>query len=258
MRSVASTILAGMAFILAMPAGAWQFVTEDFPPFTYPATHSAPGSADAAGAGPMAEVVQAVCARLARPCSITVYPWRRALALAEAGQVDGIFTVIRSPQREQAFHVSRMLVTSHYGLYGLNGSAFVYHQPTDLAGRTLGVYGPSGTSIVLREQVRDVPDVHLQLVADNRRLLQMLAAGRFGADGLAAVNQDVAWHLIDELQLDNLREVGVLATVSYGIGLSRKRVGQAEFQRFADALAAAMADGSVAAILRRYQLEPAD
>lgn len=236
-------------------AGTWQFVTEDFPPFSYPVADSGPGAA--VGAGPLAEVVRSVCARLGQRCPITVRPWRRALALAEAGQVDGIFTVIRSPRRERAFHLTRMLVSSRYGLYGLETNTFVYHQPRDLAGHRLGVYGPSGTSIVLDERLAGVPDVRVEQVADNRRLLRMLAAGRFGRDGLAVINQDVAWQLIDALQLDNLREVGVLEPVAYGIGLSRRSVDKAAFERFAEALDAAIADGTVPAILRRHQLEPA-
>lgn len=256
-------VLAWLALGLpAAPAGAWQFVTEDFPPFTYPAADGAPVAviADAAGvpaAGPLAEVVQAVCERLAQHCAIAVHPWRRALALAEEGKADGIFTVIRSPQREDAFHISRMLVTSRYSVFALRSSTFVYHQPRDMAGKIIGVYGPSGTSFALGESLRQVPEVSIQLVADNRRLLRMLDAGRFGGQGLAVVNQDVAWHLIDTEKLDRLREVGELQPVSYGIGLSRKTVSTAQFEAFAAALDALIADGTVPAILRRYQLEAA-
>jgi len=248
-------IVVGLALMGNCQADELRFVTEDFPPFSY--ATAATGTEDRA-AGPFVEIVAAVCARLRIDCPVQLLPWRRALALAEDGEAQGIFTVIRSPDRERAFHLTRMLVTSRYGVYARSASRFVFHRPEDLAGRSVAVYGPSGTSFVLGQHLAEVGDVTLILEADNRRLLRMLEAGRFGEQGVAVVNQDVAWHLIDELQLDNLREVGVLATVSYGIGLSRKRVGQAEFQRFADALAAAMADGSVAAILRRYQLEPAD
>jgi len=112
-----------------------RFVTEDFPPFTYA---SATATADRA-AGPFVEIVEAVCARMEVDCPVQLLPWRRALALAETGEVDGIFTVIRSPERERAFHLTRMLVTSRYGVYARSSSRFVFHRSQDLAGRSVAV-----------------------------------------------------------------------------------------------------------------------
>jgi|TARA_A100001391_G_scaffold150294_1_gene107830 polar amino acid transport system substrate-binding protein len=230
-----------------------RFVTEDFPPFTYA---SATATEDRA-AGPFVEIVAAVCARLRIDCPVQLLPWRRALALAEDGEAQGIFTVIRSPDRERAFHLTRMLVTSRYGVYARSASRFVFHRPEDLAGRSVAVYGPSGTSFVLGQHLAEVGDVTLILEADNRRLLRMLEAGRFGEQGVAVVNQDVAWHLIDQEGHSDIHEAGELQPVSYAIGLSRAAVSEAEFERFNDALEALIADGSVAAILRHHGLEPA-
>jgi polar amino acid transport system substrate-binding protein len=243
----------------AAPAGAaqWRFVTEDFPPFTYPADAPASETAGVGAAGPFVEVVHAICARLQHQCTITLYPWQRAFRLAEQGQVDGIFTLTPSPQREQMFHISRMLVTSRYSVFAQAESSFVFNQPGDVAGRLVGVYGPSGTSYVLSERLKSVPDVRLHLTTDNRRLLRMLQSGRFGVDGLAVLNQDVAWHLIEEERLADVREAGEMGPISYGIGLSRKTVSAAQFEAFEQALDAAIADGTVPKILRQHQLEAA-
>ncbi|TDL96973.1 amino acid ABC transporter substrate-binding protein [Stutzerimonas stutzeri ATCC 17588 = LMG 11199] len=246
-------IAAGLALMGNCQADELRFVTEDFPPFTYA---SATATEDRA-AGPFVEIVAAVCARLRVDCPVQLLPWRRALALAEIGEAQGIFTVIRSPDRERAFHLTRMLVTSRYGVYARSASRFVFHRPEDLAGRSVAVYGPSGTSFVLGQHLAEVGDVTLILEADNRRLLRMLEAGRFGELGVAVVNQDVAWHLIDQEGHSDIHEAGELQRVSYAIGLSRAAVGEAEFERFNDALEALIADGSVAAILRRHGLEPA-
>ncbi|MCQ4330219.1 substrate-binding periplasmic protein [Stutzerimonas stutzeri] len=238
-------------------AAQWRFVTEDFPPFTYPADTSANTYAGVAAGGPLVEVVQAVCARLQQDCAITLYPWRRALRLAEQGQADGIFTLVSSPQRQQIFHITRMLVTSRYSVFARDDNTFVFSQPTDMAGRQVGVYGPSGTSYILSERLKAVPDVHLHVTADNRRLLRMLASGRFGKKGVAVLNQDVAWHLIEDEHLVGLREAGEMGPITYGIGLSRSTISEAQFKAFEQALDEAIADGTVPAILRRHQLEPA-
>ncbi|WP_309109547.1 transporter substrate-binding domain-containing protein [Pseudomonas sp. Q2-TVG4-2] len=258
MHTFPSILLIWLTLAVPTSAAEWTFVTEDFPPFTYraePFSHTDAGAHQAKG--PLVEIVQAVCSRLRQDCSIKVHPWRRALRQAEQGEADGIFTVVRSPQRERAFHITRMLVTSRYSVFARDGSAFVYSQPGDLAGRVIGVYGPSGTSYVLSQRIEPVSDVQIHLTASNRRLLQMLYSGRFGEHGLAVLNQDVAWHLIREEQLDGLYEAGELARVSYGIGLSRKRFSEAQFQAFERALDALIADGTVSGILRRHQLEAA-
>lgn len=253
------TTLSIWLMLAAVPVMAkqWTFVTEDFPPFTHPAEDFGSLENGVLAGGPLVEIVQSVCVRLDRECSIMLHPWQRALRMAEQGEADGIFTVIRSPDREREFHVSRMLVMSRYSVFARDDSNFVFSDPDNLAGRTVGVYGPSGTSWVLSEHLKSIAAVHIHMTLNNRRLLNMLQSGRFGKEGLAVVNQDVAWHLIEDEKLDGLREAGELATVYYGIGLSRKRISEEQFQAFEQALDAAIADGTVPSILRRYQLEAA-
>lgn len=247
------------AMLVAAPATAsqWTFVTEDFPPFTHPAEDLGSLDAGILAGGPLVEIVQNVCKRLDRKCSILLYPWQRALRMAEQGEVDGIFTVVRSPDRERELHISRMLVTSHYSVFARNDSNFIFSDPKNMAGRTVGVYGPSGTSWLLSERLKSIADVNIHMTLNNRLLLNMLHSGRFGQEGLAVVNQDVAWHLIEDEKLDGLREAGELAAVEYGIGLSRKRISTEQFKVFEQALDEAINDGTVAHILRRYQLEAA-
>lgn len=142
-----------------------RFVTEDFPPFTYALKTPASSNAGVHADGPLVEVVLAVCERLRYRCRIDIHPWRRALDLAERGEADGIFTVVHSPERDAHFHITRMLVTSRYAVFS-HDNEYVFSQPRDLAGRTIGVYGPSGTSFVLSERLQQVPDVDMQMVPD--------------------------------------------------------------------------------------------
>lgn len=257
MRRFHSVLLTAL-FILATQANAeqWSFVTEDFPPFSR-AAGSPLQFSDGMVGGPLVEIVQAVCDRMQLNCPVALHPWQRALHLAEAGKVDGIFAMVRSPQREREFHFTRKLVTSRYAVFTRADSDFRYNQPADLAGQLVGVYGPSGTSYVLSELLKPVTGVEMHLTASNRRLLRMLASGRFGERGVAVLNQDVAWYLIEDEQLDELREAGELMSVSYSIALSRKRVSEAQFQAFEQALDALIADGTIPEILRRHQVQPA-
>ncbi len=232
-----------------------HFVTEDFPPFTYAAAPSNDGQKRAAG--PLVEIVEATCERLQAQCRVELLPWRRALRDAEQGLVDGIFTVIESPERHERFFITRMLVRSRYSVYALEKNNFVYHQPRDMRGRIVGAYGPSGTSYALGRILESVPGVTIHLTPNNRRLLKMLHSGRFGPDGVVVANQDVAWHLIEEEQLKELREAGELAEVAYGIGLSRASVSEDQFRRFNQALEDLREEGVLGGILRGHGLEPA-
>lgn len=232
-----------------------RFVTEEFFPFSYSVPDPVTGGSRAGG--PLVEVVQLVCQRTGYRCSVEIHPWRRSLTLAEQGAVDGIFTVVRSPQRRQAFRLTPMLVRSQYGLFSQRNSSFHYQRPADLRGRTIGVYGPSGTSYALSQHLMNVPDARVHLGTDNIQLLRMLDSGRFGKEGLVAMNQDVARNLIFTEQLGNVRQAGELEPVTYGIGFSRKAVSKAEFETFRNALQAAMDDGSIGKILDLYGLEAA-
>lgn len=86
-RGVIGVLLAVAA--LQAAAAPMRFVTESFPPYTF--------AIDGRAAGPMVDVLQAACVKLAWSCSIEVLPWRRALFMAQRGEVDGIFTVVDSP-----------------------------------------------------------------------------------------------------------------------------------------------------------------
>ena len=256
MRITISVLVSALLYVCGpVAANEFRFVTEEFYPFSYSVSEPENPLGSRAG-GPLVEVVQLVCKRIQYHCPVAIYPWRRALTLAEQGDADGIFTVVQSPRRDRFLHVTQMLVRSRYSVFSLSSSAFTYRQPADMAGKNIGVYGPSGTSYIVSERLRSVPDTRVHLVVDNRRLLRMLKSGRFGEHGLAIINQDVARNLLKDEGLSGIHEAGELEPVSYGIGFSRRTVSNERFMVFQRALAQAVADGSVPDILRRYGLEP--
>jgi polar amino acid transport system substrate-binding protein len=230
-------------------AEALHFVTEELPPFSF--------SQGALVGGAITEIAQAVCQHLNYECIFAVYPWRRSLQLAEAGVVDAILTVIDSPERQQAFHLTPMIVTSRYDIYSLHDNDFEYRQPSDMSGQVIGVHGPSGTSFVLGELLKEVKDVKVQMTINNQRLILMLNAGRFGRNGLVVLNSDVASHLTTHNESYRLRHAGQLAEISYGIGFSRKKVSEAQFEAFTQGLRQLTEYGDIAAILQAHGLSPA-
>jgi polar amino acid transport system substrate-binding protein len=243
------TWLVCAAALQSLPAAAMEmrFVTEPFPPYTY--------ATEGRAAGPMVDVLQAACAKLAWTCSVEVLPWRRALAMAQRGEVEGAFTIVDSPERRQYFHVSPPVIEARYVLLARTGSGFQYSgDPQSLAGRVIGAYGPSATALTLEQLIEGVSRARSEVEPDNRTVLRKLAAGRYGENGLALANEAVAQHLMREDGIAGLQPVGLVKTFAYAFGLTRQTVDLAQAQAFAKALYELCRSGRTAELLKPYGL----
>lgn len=230
-------------------AAEMKFATQAFPPFSYEANGKA--------AGPLVEVVTLVCERLKAKCSIEVLPWRRAVDMAEGGELDGIFPVSRTPEREKELHISDFITETAYSFFAPEASSFKYGQPKDLDGRTIGVYGPSGTATALEDALKAGSTGRAIIELTNVVVLKKVAEGRYGDKGLGLVNRDVALQLLKSEGIAGVKAVGELKKLAYGIGFSRKKVDPATFTQFNDALKAVIKEGKVKAILDKHSIRPA-
>lgn len=251
MRKGVASLVFGVVFfgeaVAADAAAPLNFVTEPFPPYTYASQGQA--------AGPMVDVLQAVCAQLKRVCQIEVLPWRRALAMAERGEVHGIFAVSSTAERRQHFHVSVPVIDARYTLFAQAGDDFrLGADRQQLKGRTIGVYGPSGSALALDELMAGVPQVNKSVEPDNTTVLRKLAAGRYGREGLALVNEAVALELIRDESIAGLQAAGTVKQFSYSFGLGRSRFTAEEARRFDAELGALCRSGRTAALLKPYAL----
>ena len=222
-----------------------HFVTEPFPPYTYELVGR--------GAGPMVDVLNTVCARLKQECKVEVMPWRRALAMAVNGEVDGVFTVADTPERRAVLYVSAPVVEAQYAFFALTGNPFEFSRPGDLPGRTIGVYGPSATSSTLQNLLGG-KEAGMVVEIDNRTVLRKLRAGRYGANGLALVNERVAEDLIEREALIGLRKAGTTTPFNYHFGFSRKRFDAANLARFDQVLDDLCRSGQLQDLLDVYRM----
>lgn len=225
----------------------FRFVTEPFPPYTF--------AIEGRAAGPMVDVLQSACMRLLWRCDIEVLPWRRALGMAQRGEVEGIFTVVDSPERRQYFYVSAPVIEGRYVLFARTGSSWQYAgDPQALAGHVIGAYGPSATALTLEQLMEGVPRVRSEIEPDNRTVIRKLAAGRYGEDGLALVNEAVATLLIRDDGIRNVQPAGLVKTFGYSFGLTRQNVDLAQAQAFARVLQDLCRSGRTAELLKGYGL----
>ena len=236
--------------VAAMPAMAadMRFVTEPLPPYSY--------ESEGRAAGPMVDVLQAACARLAWRCSVEILPWRRALRIAQAGEVEGMFSIVTPPMTARPrFHVSPPVVEGRYVLLARSSETLRFDgEARALAGRAVGVYGPSGALDALNALIGGVPGAHVEVETDNRIVLRKLAAGRYGESGLALANEGAAQHLIREDGIVGLQTIGVVKTFGYAFGLNNQRIDAATAETFAKALQELCRSGRTAELLKPYGL----
>jgi polar amino acid transport system substrate-binding protein len=225
-----------------------KFATEPYPPFQFEESGKP--------AGPLIEVLQAVCAAAGMECTAQIMPLRRTLTAAGSGMLDGITIALRTPEREKSFYVSDDIVRTSLTLFTRAQSGFIYRDTQDLNNMSIGVYGPSGTSISLSELIKGT-NAQMEVELDNVTALRKLAAGRYGARGAVLINRDVALTLMKENKIDDLVAAGDAKTINYAIGLSRGAVSAEQAELFNDKLRMLKRNGTVRKIMQKYGLTAA-
>lgn len=257
MKQFASLILLLLAAIcgfipFAAASNSLHFVTEPFPPFSYEEGGKA--------AGPMAEVIQAVCAEAKVSCTSEVMPWRRAIAEAEEGRVDGIFSILHGPDREKKFFLSDPIISSAYSFFALKRSAWTYNSVNDLSGLTIGVYGPSSTSRALDELIaatKDAKNIKVELELENFDAYKKLMVGMYGPKAVVVANRDVGLALLKGKNLAGIIPVGDVKQIAYCFGLSRQKSTAGQMEILNKALRKLAASGNIKVILARHGLQAA-
>ncbi|SFN58101.1 polar amino acid transport system substrate-binding protein [Formivibrio citricus] len=223
------------------------WVTEPFHPYSYKENGKV--------AGPFADIVQAACDRLKVECTMEIFPWRRALRMAEEGQVSGLFGVAKTPEREKAFYLSEPILDTAYSFFAPVSSQFSYQRVEDLNGYTVGVYGPSATSKALENVAQGKTNIVIEVA--NLTAIKKLIGGRYGDKALVLVNREVGLSLLKEEKITNLKLVGDLQKIQFTIGLSRKKVSEQQAIQFNNAVKALIKEGKVKAILEKHGMRPA-
>ncbi|WP_434635162.1 substrate-binding periplasmic protein [Chromobacterium sp. CV08] len=232
-----------------VPAETLHFVTKVSPPLNWEEKGQA--------IGPMIDILQAACKSLGIICTVQTMPWRRALAMAQDGQADGLFALAVSPERIAQFYLSEPLIVSSYSFFGLSSNNFHYQKPEDLTGHTIVVYGPSNTQVVLEHALKDIKGIEMIVEKDDLTLLKKLAEGRYGKEVLGFMNRDIGESLCQAQHINGIKTIADYSAVYYSIGLSRKVVSEANANHFFNALHILNKSGKTAEILKKWKLSPA-
>jgi polar amino acid transport system substrate-binding protein len=245
-------LIASAAFCLSPCFAAdLNFVSEPFPPYSYPVS-----SSNSAAAGPMAEIMQIACSRMRIQCHTEIMPWRQAYSKVTNGGVDGIFSLMPTEDRKKTLYFTDVIVGGAYTFFAPVADHITYRNPSDLDGRTVAVYGPSGTSTAL-ENIIDQTTARSVMELSNDILLEKLKKGLYGEHALVLMNRDVANVMLKQHAIMGMRPAGDLLPVAYAFAFSRKRANQMLVIQFDNTIKTMLKDGSIRTILHKYGLNMA-
>ncbi|AOY88345.1 amino acid ABC transporter [Marinobacter salinus] len=155
------------------------------------------------------------------------FPWKRCLAMLEAGQVDGVFNASYSsgrtrigeyPWKDDQVDPSRRLTTISYHLYALPGAALRWNGEA-FGTSNLEIGAPLGYSIVSDLEKLGVSVVK---VRSSMQSLQLLIAKRVDAVALQSVTADFLLNINADKLTGIVRIDPPLKTKPYYLMLSRQ------------------------------------
>ncbi|WP_374605547.1 substrate-binding periplasmic protein [Niveibacterium sp.] len=222
-------------------------VSEAFAPYVFE-TNGQPSGFDY-------EVSKAVLGKMGHTLKLGFMPWRRALVMAEKGEVDGVLGIGRGDQNEREDYLAfpeEALSASRTTLFYLSAKPFRYQGLFSLAGKTVGTlsgyaYSPDFANAPYFQ--REPVDTHSQNL---RKLLR-------GHIDLAMMDTAVGVYTAQQMGVaDQVRYEPV--SISGGklyLAFSRSRGLEPLAQAFGQALQGFKRTEEFRAIFRRYGIDPA-
>jgi polar amino acid transport system substrate-binding protein len=132
--------------------------------------------------------------------------WDRCMKSMEEGSVDGVYQIVKTPERERRFLFSDPLRTAKTSFYGLRHTGFESRGPSvssplDFERRSIGVlagysYNPAVDGLKPPNKIE---------VGSHELLVQELRSGRFE---LALMDQGVAEYLISKHRITDIVRIG--------------------------------------------------
>lgn len=250
LRFLAFLLVCNLAFAQQKPL---RIVTEDFPPFQTLYNGEI--------IGPMYSVMRAICREAKLECDIELQEWKTSYKQAVDGEADVVFSILLEvPERAALFYLSPSIVNTSYSFFVTSRNRWKYTGLHSLDGMTVGAYGPSGTSIVAQEVVKNrelAGFAATTLIVEPSIVgsFQELIIGKYGDNGAVVVNKDVGLSLLKRHSIVGPKVAGDIKDITYGFGFSRKSARTEDFTKMVAALRRLQVRGEILEILRWHNLK---
>ncbi|QYJ82678.1 substrate-binding periplasmic protein [Shewanella aegiceratis] len=244
-----------LIMLLQLPLSSWavasdlNIVYHDFAPFSYEDNR---GRAQ----GILVELTQAVCLQWPGRCNISIRPYRRAMHMFSSGEAKGIF-LGWNRERAESMWFSLPLVQTEYGFYTLND--FPITDLSQLAGKVIGVYGPSNTyTSLMRQQEKlkrlSLPPLLTDIYPQGDALpVRMLQKRRFDA---YYVNKDVGRFYAGQVGLSQLHYLSAERAILYCVAFNKAFTDSETVRQFNHLFLRLLQEGRLDKIYQKYQMQP--
>jgi len=213
-KLLTATVL--LALTLAVQAKNYKLAYEEYPPYEY--------KQDGKLVGVDIEILEEAAKIAGVTLEFKEYPWARATKMAEDGEVDAIFSMSKTAEREKAFFFPTVNLASETNVIFANDAyKGDVKSLADLKGKTIGViqdysYGTDFDNF---------KDCKKELNSNQDALVKKLQANRFQ---LAINNELVGNYMAKSVGATNIRVLSyVVNTDPLYLGISKKAPNGKEF-----------------------------
>jgi len=208
--------LALLAFALLAMAKTYKLVYEEYPPYEYKVNGKLTGMD--------VEILEEAAKTAGVSLEFKEYPWARATKMAEEGEVDAIFSMSKTADREKLFYFPSVYLSGETNVIFAN-DAFKgeIKSITDLKGKRIGVVADYSYGV----EFDGYKDCKKEINSNQETLMKKLKENRFQ---LAINNQLVGNHKAKELGATNIRVLSYIASNDpLFLGVSKKSASGKEF-----------------------------
>ncbi len=213
LKFLVTTMLA-LSFSTAATAKPVKFTAQDSPPFNFMDGKEVKGAS--------AAIMKAACAKLKWTCELEIVPQKRGLAMAEAGEIDGVWGLIQIAEREKYLTHSAQVWTSNLAYMGIKGVTATVAKPEDMKGFTISGVRASAAYKKAEELKTRVPDIKLIETNTYPEAFKSLFENTYGPKGVVVSYEDVGYYLAKQSKFDKLQTVVVQEQVQFKVGFSKK------------------------------------
>ena len=243
--TLASSLLITFSLSASAIAKTIKFAAQDSPPFNYLDGKTVKGAS--------IDIMKKVCEKLKWTCELEIIPQKRGLAMAEAGEIDGVWGILQIPEREKYLTHSVPTWTSNLNYMGIKGVTAPVTKPEELKGFTIAGVRASAAFKKAEEIKSKATDVKLVEVNTYPDAFKALFENSYGPKGVVISYDDVGNFLAKQNKFDKLITVFNAEQVQFRVGFSKKSDAQlvTDFNKTIEAM---RASGELKAILAPYSM----
>ncbi len=207
--------------------------------------------------GAHVELTEAVCKKLKFDCKFELVAIRVGEEMMSKGEADVFVGLSPNADRKKIAYFSPMLTTSAYTFFVKKGKASKYASVTDLAGTTVGVYGPSATSRSLdaiHEKANKNFKVEQEAILETS--FKKLDTNAYGEKSLVYSNKPVGQYMTKILSLTIEPLSFDTEKINHGVMLSKKSFSSDDYKKVWSAYKEVMDSDEGKRIYAFWHLEP--